>query len=413
LDLRCRKNPPRRIVFFVIGGLTPSGAGKTLASPVGGHGDNMTRVNMVVLASLAAAVALVGLRLFAPTVPSDPTTVSASGLGFGPQGMQDRKLPPLRVGLSGGAPDEAKPPPPGAPPGPEARRESNAARVGTGGRSAELAAAAEQRRDLLIAARGGGLSASAIPVDETTESALAARAGAVPQPAHASGHDPNLPAPSAENKLQTFEFVGDNPKQGETGDLLVNIPLRGEVKPEVGAGTIQSDGLVSQGGQVNFPDNAQLTFPVGGNVNSKAGTISFDVQPEWAGSDQTNNSLVQIRDEHTWENDLAIEKNFNSLRYIIIDSSGAEHNVNIPIDDWAAGEQRQITATWDNTSMALYVNGQLVGQTPLPNPLAFNDTTPVHVGSDFPGSTFSGAGGPISGFKIYGRALGSGEIGMP
>jgi hypothetical protein len=374
----------------------------------------MTRVNIVVLAGLAAAVALAGLRLFAPTAPPDLTTAAAGERSFGPQGLQDRKLPPLHVGLSGGAPDAAKPPPPGAPPAaPEAGRESSGSRVATGGRSAELVAAAEQRRDVLAAARGGGVSAPDIPVDESTEIALAERSGAVPQPAHASGQNPNLPAPSAENKLQTFEFVDDSPKQGETGDLLVNLPLKGEVKPEVGAGSIQSDGLVSQGGQVDFPDNAQLTFPVGGNVNSKAGTISFDVQPGWAGSDQTNNSLVQIRDEHTWENSLAVEKNFGSLRYIIIDSSGAEQNVNVPIDDWAAGERRQITATWDNTSMALYVNGQLVGQTPLPNPLAFNDTTPVHVGSDFPGSTFTGAGGPISGFKIYGRALGAGEIGMP
>ena len=95
---------------------------------------------------------------------------------------------------------------------------------------------------------------------------------------------------------------------------------------------------------------------------------------------------------------------------IIIDSAGVEHNVNVPIDDWAAGEQQQVTATWDDTSMALYVNGQLVGQAPLPNPLNFNDTTPVHVGSDFPGSSYAGAGGPISTFKIYGRALAAGEI---
>lgn len=375
----------------------------------------MTRVNIVVLASLAAAAALAGLRLFAPAAPSDLTTASASRLSFGTQGMQDRKLAPFHVGLSGGAPDEAKPPPPGAPPpAPEAGRESSGNRVGSGSRSAEsVAVAAERRRDVLAAARGGGLSAPDIPVDESIESALAERSGAVPQPAHASGHDPNLPAPSDDNKRHTFEFVDDAPKEGVTGDLTLSIPLNGDVKPEVGGAAIQADGLLSKGGAMEFPDNAQMSFPVGDTVNNKAGTISFDVQPEWAGADQTNNSLVQIRDEHTWENTLQIVKNFDALRYIIIDSTGVEHNVNIPIDTWAAGEQQHVTATWNDSNMALYVNGQLVGQTPLPNPLNFGETTPVHIGSDFPGTSYAGAGGTIGGLKIYGRALGAGEIATP
>lgn len=363
-------------------------------------------VNGVVLASLAGALALAGLRLFSPADTADLATGLADRLVTGPYGVRDRKLP-SRIGLTGGAPDEAKPPGPGAPP-PAERRGVNGGSVAAGGRSAALAPGVDRRRGLPDAAPGRGVSTSSASVDELPDNPLAARTGAVPPPARASGHD--LPSPSDDNKRLTFEFVDNNPKPGDAGDLLVSIPFNGEVKPEVGGRNIQSDGLVSQGDQVDFPDDAQLTFPVGGNVNSKAGTISFDVQPDWAGSDQTDNSLVQIRDEHTWENDLGIVKNLGALRYIIIDSAGVEHNVNVPIDDWAAGEQRQVTATWDDTSMALYVNGQLVGQAPLPNPLNFNDTTPVHVGSDFPGSSYAGAGGPISDFKIYGRALGAGEI---
>ena len=51
------------------------------------------------------------------------------------------------------------------------------------------------------------------------------------------------------------------------------------------------------------------------------GSIAFDIQPHWDGGDETNNSLLQIRDEHEWANDLQIVKNLDSLRFIIIDSS--------------------------------------------------------------------------------------------
>jgi hypothetical protein len=39
--------------------------------------------------------------------------------------------------------------------------------------------------------------------------------------------------------------------------------------------------------------------------------------------------------------------------------------------------------------MTLSVDGAEVGASPLPNPVRFGDTTPMHVGSDFPGSTIA------------------------
>ena len=60
--------------------------------------------------------------------------------------------------------------------------------------------------------------------------------------------------------------------------------------------------------------------------------------------------------------------------------------------------------------MALYIDGQQVGMTTLPNDLAFGDTTPIHVGSDFPGTQYAGANSRISNLTIYGRPLAAGEI---
>ena len=56
------------------------------------------------------------------------------------------------------------------------------------------------------------------------------------------------------------------------------------------------------------------------------------------------------------------------------------------------------------------MNGELVGTAPLANPINFNSTTPVHIGSDFPNTTYSGAAGTIRNFTVYGRALGADEI---
>ena len=82
-------------------------------------------------------------------------------------------------------------------------------------------------------------------------------------------------------------------------------------------------------------------------------------------------------------------KNINSLRFIIIDEGGVERNVNILIDDWQPGEAHQVTATWGEALMSLYVDGNLVGQNTMPNDLNFPTTTPIHIGSDFPGTSYA------------------------
>jgi len=368
------------------------------------------RVNIVVLASLAAALTLVGLRVLSHSTEPDPTPAEsvAFGSAFSPDGMRDRKPPPGRVAMEGGSRRPGEPAQPGATPGVEPRRRSGSG-LDANGQSAELIAATERRRELLERGPGRGFGASDEVSDpEMAGTLLAGRSGAVPRaPAE---HEPPKPPQLDPNQRHTFDFVDEPRKDPENPDVLVRIPFKGAVDPDVGGGSIMADGLVSHGGDVQFPDNAQLTFPVGGNVNSSAGTISFDVQPQWAGSDETNNALVQIRNEHVWENTLSIVKNFDALRFIIIDSVGVERNVNIPIGDWQPNEPHSVSATWTEDSMSLYINGQLVGQQPLANPLNFSDSTPVHVGSDFPDASYVGAGGAIRNFTIYGRALAANEI---
>jgi len=363
----------------------------------------MERVNVVVPAALAAALAMFGVRLWTNASAPEATACPGTLAFYRPAGgLHDRRLPPSRIALYGGRREPPRASQPGGPPPPEERREVRAGSV-PGAPAVELSAGVEGRRALFDAARAVGVKVASVSSSEVVDGGMGSRIGAIPSAPAA----PNVTSPPVDtNKVHTLEFV-DEPKPAE---VLLSIPFDGSVDPKVGGGPISADGLVSDNGAVEFPDGAQLSFPAGHNVRGNAGTIAFDIRPDWAGADQTDNSMVQIRQDNVWENTLGIEKNLDSLRFIIIDAVGVERNVNIPIDDWPAGEERQLTATWNRSSMALYVDGQLVGENTLDHPFDVTPTTPIHIGSDFAGSSFAGAGGAIRDFTIYGRALNAQEV---
>jgi len=294
---------------------------------------------------------------------------------------------------------------PGGPHGDEPPAEERRRRRAAAGGAAEMIPGLPRRGGAFDGPRGdidvpGGLASGEIAGEIIT-----ARGGALPRGSGAGNDggrigDPGLP----------FEFVEDPPDERGAGDVLLSLPLDGDLDADQGDMPTQADGLVVDRDAVEFTEDARLTFPVGGHVNGEMGTVSFELEPRWAGSDETNNSLLQIREEHQWENSLAIVKNFDSLRFIIRDALGVESNVNIFIDDWQPNVRQRVTATWTAETMAMYVNGELVGQSAGPSGLAFAASTLIHVGSDYPGSTFRGAGGNIRNVTVYGRALDATEI---
>jgi hypothetical protein len=361
----------------------------------------MERVNIVVLASVAAALIMLALRL---AWPGDLPELAAHRDSGAPRVASERTLPPRAGADTESVPERAAPPRERVPP--ESAPPSTRRTGGATGTSPNLAAGVERRRSVLTAAGRSVAAAGDAPVGRVVDSDLIARAGTLAPP-RGGGRTGDAAAPDGTGR-HVLEFVDEDPAHAPK--VLFELPLDGDVKPAVGGGAVAADGLVTQGGAVEFPDGAELTVPVGGNLHSKSGSIAFDVQPQWSGADETNNSLVAIRDEHVWENTLAVVKNFDALRYIIIDSKGVERNVNIPIDDWMAGEIHHVVATWSQDSMALYVDGQLVGENTLDHPLNFRDATLMHIGSDFPGSTYTGAGGAIHDFTVYARPLSMDDV---
>lgn len=352
----------------------------------------MERIQVIAFAALLSALALFGASLLVERrgARSADGGVVAGGIADGTHGVRlwSSERETRRGSRVGG---------PGAPP-PEERRGRRA------GGAAEVVAAddlipAGGRRVVGI---GGGGEDGEPSGEDLAGDLLAARTGTLPR---AGG-----PGEPARREVEVSDPNPPEERQPDAGGVLLSIPLQGSLDPEQGGSPTQADGVVVDGKAVDFTEDAQYTLPAGGHVDGEMGTIAFDIQPHWAGSDESNNSLLQIRDEHQWENNLQIVKNYNSLRFIIVDSAGVETNVNVYIDTWQPNESHRVTATWGEALMALYVDGVQVGQTTLPNDLAFRDSTPIHVGSDFPGTIYRGANGRISNLTIYGRSLGSGEI---
>jgi hypothetical protein len=236
--------------------------------------------------------------------------------------------------------------------------------------------------------------------------------GAAPVAKAAADRAEQLPD-AREHREKVQREVAVEPPQAGDPDLLLSVPLKGAIDTESGIPPISAEGLnVGQDGAVQFGDDAMVQFQADGNINGEAGTIGFDITPNWAGGDPTNQSFVQVLSgDNVWENRLSLVKNYNNLRFILVDDSGVERNVGLEINDWAAGERHRVTATWGDALMSLYVDGRLVGQNTYEGSLKVSPGGPIYLGYNR-GGVYSGPGGALSDFKIYGRTLDQSELGQ-
>jgi hypothetical protein len=192
---------------------------------------------------------------------------------------------------------------------------------------------------------------------------------------------------------------------GEVGDVVLSVPLDRTTEAEDGTKPIVEENVdVSEEGVgVSFKEGSVVQFPNAGNANGDAGSISFDIAPNWAGSEESSNSFVQIRDPDAWANTLKLGKNGRYLRFILVDSAGVEIDISHAIDSWQPGERQNITVTWGEAETAMYVNGRRVGWNTYANPIVFRNNTPMYLGA-------SSANATIQNFKVYGRRLPPEEI---
>lgn len=208
---------------------------------------------------------------------------------------------------------------------------------------------------------------------------------------------------------------GTNPPPPEDGGPVLSLPFDKSTEPERGESAVFDQGITFDSGDgARFSSDSQFVVPNGGNLNGEAGSISTWVQPDWAGGDESNASLVQLRNQNQWEDRLQIFKNGRYMRFLLTDSAGQESNIGATIDDWQPGDRHHLAATWERTAdgqmmQAFYVDGRMIGTVPVQGQFNVRPGTPLYIGSDLPLGV-PGANAVISQFQAYNRALSAGEI---
>jgi len=128
-----------------------------------------------------------------------------------------------------------------------------------------------------------------------------------------------------------------------------------------------------------FPTDSQEEVGDAGKISGAAGTISFWLQPQWAAGNQEDATFVQLGDSG-----MEVMKNVNYLRFQFHDSDGGENGLGSNLGAWSQNEWHQVTATWQDTQLSLYVDGQLVSQKAFNRAPEFQPETKLYVGSAFP-----------------------------
>ncbi len=206
-------------------------------------------------------------------------------------------------------------------------------------------------------------------------------------------------------------FYNDNQLDDDpSDDVLLEVADKEDIDRK--ADDVEGVQEGEDGDWIDFSEDSVTTFPNFGNANPNAGTITMDIKPNWNGADITDNSLLQIREPHQWENRMQLVKNGQFLRFIVTDNTGHEADISFKIDQWVEGDAHNVTASWDNGVTTLYVDGKRVGTNNYPGKLEFQDTTPMHLGSDYAnGGSYGSANGQFRKFQVFDGAKTPDEIG--
>lgn len=215
--------------------------------------------------------------------------------------------------------------------------------------------------------------------------------------------------PKAERQANLVESLGsrpptksdlERPVPADNGDdVALKVNTTQDITDQDGSATGKVHDADDGDQGVEIGENTRVEFPNAGNA-SKEGSISFTIKPEWAGSDPTDNALVQIRQEHEWNNRLEIVKNGEFLRFILTDNTGKEADISTRITDWQPGEEKAVEFSWGNGRTEATVDNQVVGRNEYPGELQFDPNTPMIFGADHPGSTYGSAKATIGNFTV-------------
>jgi len=134
------------------------------------------------------------------------------------------------------------------------------------------------------------------------------------------------------------------------------------------------------GDDVQFPTAERVAIPIDGKSQHAGGSVSLWVQPGWERGNEDDATLVQLGDR------VRLAKSVHFLRLEAADAeatdAGEVAGVDVPITEWNPGEWHQVTATWSDHALSLYVDGELVGRRMGRGHVDLPPDTELLVGSD-------------------------------
>lgn len=351
-------------------------------------GIGMERGNVIVIAIVVAALALFSLRFFG----DDPAEDELAGLT--PRERMERLNQRSGDGASLGGRTAL---------GPDGRPLSGG-RSGAGGVRGGGAGGSSGRGGGSAGTvyGAGGAGGGSVGTSGSSRSGSGGSGAAI-------GDALGRAAPATGRRADLVESLGSRPptqsdlegpvRELQDGDVALQVNSQTDIADQQGRDLDVKDS--QDGGEgVEISERGRIEFPNAGNASGDGGTISFKITPEWSGSDQTDNALVQIRQEHEWNNRLELVKNGEFIRFIVTADDGREADISARITNWQSLEEHEIRASWGEGKTTLYIDGQVVGQNQYQGSLRFREGTPMFLGADWRGSNYNGATGKIANFTL-------------
>jgi hypothetical protein len=152
--------------------------------------------------------------------------------------------------------------------------------------------------------------------------------------------------------------------------------LGGAVPQQVRAASQPSD-VAYDGADEVFETQTWTTGPSIGAITTTAGTLSFWVKPEWESGDPDHAHLVQLG-----EHGPRVVKDGKYLRLEYTNVMGGNELGGIAdTTNWQTGEWRHVTATWEEGTLTLYVDGEALFANVPDVPPPWEDAPRLYVGT--------------------------------
>jgi hypothetical protein len=174
----------------------------------------------------------------------------------------------------------------------------------------------------------------------------------------------------AEDVKKANSAVSTAKPKGSVALDQTNILLRASFNGKTDADFAVGSPKAELAGKVNFTaglsgkaaligSDASILYPIAGNLNPVAGTISFWAKPVgWSGGDGSWNYFITLNGDDDW---ILCQTVSNNLTFLGGNRKDYRENA-APIADWPEGVWRFVTVTWDNGKNRIYLDGKPVSE---------------------------------------------------